>query len=101
MKIKKITLILFALILLNGCIQSTAMVGPAVTLATSGNVAQASFSFGANKAVESETGMTTTELLSNKFDESLKSEQDHELYESLKILVDLNIDKTRKKLKNN
>ena len=45
--------------------------------------------------------MTTTELLSNKFDESLKSEQDHELYESLKILVDLNIDKTRKKLKNN
>ena len=75
MKIKKITLTLFALIFLNGCIQSTAM--------------------------ESETGMTTTELLSNKFDESLKSEQDHELYESLKILVDLNIDKTRKKLKNN
>ena len=41
--------------------QSTAMVGPAITLASTGNIYQAGFSF-EGKAVENETGMTTTEL---------------------------------------
>ena len=48
--------------------QSTAMVGPAITLASTGNIYQAGFSFGAGKAVENETGMTTTELLKNNID---------------------------------
>ena len=101
MGIKKIILVLISLIFLNGCVQSTAMVGPAVTLVTTGNVAQAGLSFGANKAVETETGMTTTELITNKLDVNTKTIYNNDLYESLKVLVDLNIDKTRETLNKN
>jgi len=87
--------------LLSGCVQSTTMVGPAVTLVSSGNIGHAGLSLGANKAVENETGMSTTELIVTKFDESQKIKPDEELLESLKVLLDLNLHKTRKELSKN
>ena len=52
----KIFLIFLSLIFLPGCFQSTALLGPSVTVFTTGNVMQAGFQYGANKAVKKETG---------------------------------------------
>ena len=83
--------------------QSTAMIGPTMTLVSTGNLYQASLSYGANKAVEKETGMQTTEYLINKIEDNQKkdiskdiSRDDDELTKSLQILLELNIEKTRK-----
>ena len=56
MKLLKIPLMFFCLIFLNACFQSTALLGPGVTLATTGNFAQAGLQYGANKAIKDETG---------------------------------------------
>ena len=65
MEIKNKIVILVSLItFLSGCVQSTAMIGPSMTLVSSGNLYQAGVSYGANKAVEKETGMPPSKLLS-------------------------------------
>ena len=78
--------------------QSTAMIGPTMTLVSTGNLYQAGFSYGANKAVEKETGMQTTEYLINKIEDNQKKDisTDDEITKSLQILLELNIEKTRK-----
>ncbi len=50
MILKKIFAGLFLLIFLNGCVQSAALLGPAYTLASSGNIYQAGLSYGSNQA---------------------------------------------------
>ena len=74
------------------------MIGPTMTLVSTGNLYQASLSYGANKAVEKETGMQTTEYLINKIEDNQKKEisTDDEITKSLQILLELNIEKTRK-----
>ena len=52
---------IFSLVLLNACAQSTALIGPAITVGNTGNVMQASFSYGSNIAVKSATGKTPGE----------------------------------------
>ena len=59
MEIKKILTWIIVGIILSGCAQSTAMIGPALTLASTGNASQAGLTFFTNKAVERETGMDT------------------------------------------
>ena len=63
---KKIFLSLLTLFFLTGCLQSTAMVGPTMTLVTTGNVGHALGAYATNKAVEEETGMQTHQLLVKK-----------------------------------
>ena len=96
---KKVCIALLSLLFLNGCVQSTAMVGPTLTLVSTGSIYQAGMTLGANKAVENETGMTTSQLVSNTLNDQKNSKNN--LDESLVILLDLNIYKTRKKLFNN
>ena len=55
MKITKIAFIFLIYLFLNGCIQSTALLGPGITVVTSGNVLQAGFQYGANTAIKNET----------------------------------------------
>ncbi len=94
-------LLISYLIFLNGCVQSTAMVGPAVTFVSTGNFAQAGFSIGANNAVKKETGYTTTELITKKINEhNLISNEDNSIEDDLYILLNTNIKKTRKILLN-
>ena len=40
----------------NGCIQTTALLGPGITVVTSGNIMQAGLQYGANTAIKKETG---------------------------------------------
>ena len=66
---KKILVFIVSGLILSGCAQSTAMLGPAITLASSGNVSQAGLTFITNKAVEKETGMDTVSFVSNKIEQ--------------------------------
>ena len=53
--LKKI-LIIGACILFGGCIQSTALLGPSLTVATTGNIPQAGLQYIANETIKKETG---------------------------------------------
>ena len=52
----KLFFIFFSFIFLTGCFQSTALLGPGVTVITTGNVLQAGLQYGANSAIKKETG---------------------------------------------
>ena len=92
MGINKIFIYIISALILSGCVQSTAMVGPALTLASTGNVSQAGVTFFTNKAVKEETGMDTVSYVSNKF------EQNSSKNRKFRKLVETNFEKTRKKL---
>ena len=91
---KKIFL-LIVLLLLNACMQSTAMIGPAVTLASTGNVFNSGMSYATNKAIQKETGLNTTEIITNKFKDE-KNQNNNDVQNKLYNLVELNIKKTKK-----
>ena len=55
MKLIKLFFLLF-IVILNGCAQSTALLGPGITLATTGNAFQAGIQYGTNTAIKNETG---------------------------------------------
>ncbi len=80
---------------MSGCAQSTAMIGPAITLASSGNMSQAGLTFFGNKAVEKETGMDTVSYFSNKIEQQNSRTK---LKREFKNLVETNFVKTREKL---
>ena len=60
---KKI-LLLVCFVFLGACAQSTALIGPAISVGSSGNVMQAGFSYASNIAVKKTTGKTPTEHVS-------------------------------------
>ena len=92
MGINKILIYIIGILTLSGCIQSTAMLGPVITIASTGNVSQAGLTYFGNKAVEEETGMDTVTYVSNKI------EQNSYQNRKFKKLVETNFEKTRKKL---
>ena len=99
MEIKKITLYCCISLFLSGCFQSSAMVGPAITFASTGNVSQAGLAYFTNRAVKEETGMSTTKYVSTFLEEKTKKTKKNEkIYEELMILVQTNFEQTRKKL---
>jgi len=69
MRKQNIILYLVLSLFLTGCLQTTAMMGPAITLVSTGNISQAGMTFFTNKAIKDETGMNTVEFVSNKIDE--------------------------------
>ena len=95
MGIKKILTYIALGLIITGCAQSTAMIGLAITLASSGNMSQAGLTFFTNKAVEKETGMDTVAFVSNKIDEQNSKTK---LKREFKNLVETNFAKTREKL---
>ena len=99
MEIKKIVLYFCISLFLTGCYQSTAMVGPAITLASTGNVSQAGLAYFTNKSFEKETGMSTTKYVSTILEKKTKkTKKNEEINEELMILVQTNFEETRKKL---
>ena len=58
---KKIFLGLFVIAFLTGCASPTAMLGPAYTLTSTGNVLQAGLSYGSNEMITMYTGKTPIE----------------------------------------
>ena len=95
MKIERIFFYIITIGLLSGCVQSTAMVGPAITIASTGNISQAGLTFFTNKAVEDETGMDTVTFVSKKIEQQNSKNR---LKRDFKKLVETNFVKTREKL---
>ena len=92
MILKKLTLGIFFLTLLNGCVQSSAFLGPVYTLSSTGNVFQTGLSYGSGKAVTSLTGRTTEENIKNL----LQPKDEDSDFEKL---IKKRIIETRKKMK--
>ena len=63
MILKKIITAIFLLSLLSGCAQNAALLGPAYTLAHSGNIYQAGLTYGSNKLIKEHTGKNPIENL--------------------------------------
>ena len=98
MKYLKIYLLIVVSLSFSGCIQSTALLGPGVTIATTGNVMQAGFQYGANKAIKNETGKDVLTHLRDVVEE----EQDNKNLElKIKDIATNTIEKVKKKLLKN
>ena len=83
---------------LTGCIQSTALLGPGVTIATTGNIIQAGFQYGANSAIKNETGKDALTHLKDVVEE----EQDNQkLEKKIKNLAKSTIKRIKNKLLTN
>ena len=72
---RNILLILISFLLLGACAQSTAFIGPAITVGSTGNVMQAGFSYASNMAVKKTTGKTPTEHVSLYVEEKKEEEK--------------------------
>ena len=93
LKIEKLIFLLFSLATLNGCIESTALLGPAISVGTSGNVYQASLSYASNTIIYNATGKTPIEHVATFLDPTDEFEGD------LKPILMNNIKNTKEVLK--
>ena len=91
MIINKIILRLSLVTFLNGCAQSTALLGPIYTFGTTGSAHQAGFSYGSNKVITTLTGKSSLENVEDLLKEKKKDSD-------LRKLVKKQIKETRKKL---
>ena len=97
MKLKKIYSLVLIFIFLSGCIQSTALLGPGVTIATTGNIMQAGLQYGANSAIKKETGKDALTHLKDAVEE----EQDNQkLNKKIRNFTQNTIDRVKKKIIN-
>ena len=95
MKFKKIYSLVLIFIFLSGCIKSTALLGPGVTIATTGNIMQAGLQYGANSAIKKETGKDALTHLKDAVEE----EQDNQkLNKKIRNFTQNTIDRVKKKL---
>ena len=98
MKFLKIFFIFLSLIILSGCLQTTALLGPSMTIATTGNVLQAGLQYGANTAIKNETGKDTFEYIQDAVENQSKINKFKRKFSNL---VEKKFELTREKLKLN
>ncbi len=98
MKILKTLFVIFILVILSGCIQTTSLLGPGITVATTGNVLQAGLQYGANTALKNETGKDVLTHIKDSVDEKNEEKKPHV---KLKQLIESRIEITRQKLLSN
>ena len=82
------------MVFLSGCIQSTALLGPGVTIATTGNIMQAGLQYGANTAIKNETGKDAFAHLKDAMNEKRDNKK---LENKIKDLAINTIDRFKKK----
>mgnify|MGYP001258967291 CR=1 FL=1 len=98
MKFLKVPFIFLSLIFLSGCLQTTSLLGPGMTIASTGNILQAGVQYGANSAIKNETGKDTFEHIQDAIDNQSKEKK---FKEKFKDLVEKNFILARNKLKLN
>ena len=95
MKFLKTSFLFLSLIFLNGCLQSTAVLGPGVTLISTGNVTQAGFQYVANSAIKNETGKDALTLVKDVVEEDRKKRK---FSRDFKKMVEKRVLNARKKI---
>tara|TARA_B100000787_G_C15896035_1_gene166398 strand:- start:33 stop:344 length:312 start_codon:yes stop_codon:yes gene_type:complete len=93
---KKIVIGLIYICFLNGCIQSTSLLGPAYTLVSTGNIYHAGLTYGSNEVIKKTTGKTTTENIKSLLDKQEIIIEEEENYDKFFALVKSRIEKTHK-----
>ena len=94
---KKVIFGLFLFSMLGACGAPTAMLGPAYTFTTTGNIAQAGFSYGSDKLITSYTGKTpieniediTSKNLSVKKNIQKQTLQSEDFYQLVKSKIEM------------
>ena len=81
LKIKKFIFFLFSLVTLSGCVETTALLGPVITVSSTGNIYQASLSYASNNVIYKSTGKTTLDHVNDFF----KSKEDNKDKSALKV----------------
>jgi hypothetical protein len=66
--IRKLSIFVFFLVTLNGCVQGVAFLGPVFSYSQSGNIVQSALSLGSNHAIKRLKTKTSTENKKNTFD---------------------------------
>ena len=75
MKFLKTSFLFLSLIFLSGCLQTTSLLAPSMTVAATGNVFQAGLQYGANTAIKNETGKDTLEHFKDAVEIQSKDKQ--------------------------
>ena len=96
MILKNIIAASFLLFFLNGCVQSTALLGPAYTMASTGNIYHVGLSYGSNQAVKNITGKSPAENIQSLVDNKKKKVKEEEKQDEFFALVKSRIEKTSK-----
>ena len=92
---RKILFIFFCCVLLNACGQTTAFIGPAITIGNTGNVMQAGYSYGSNMMVKHTTGKTPGEHDARYVEEK---REEKKIKKEFVTYIESHIEKMRKKL---
>ena len=95
MKYKKIYFLVLITMFLSGCMQSSALLGPGITIMTTGNVMQAGFQYGANTAIKNETGKDALTHLKDAVEEEQDSQK---IEKKIKNITKNTIERVKKKL---
>ena len=109
MNLKKIIFLIILFFPLSACVQTTAWLGPGVTIVTSGNVVQAGVQYGTNKVIKEQTGKDTLTLIKDTINDDKKKEvknspnkyNEKKFHENFIKLVENNFYKTRSKINYN
>ena len=92
---KKIIIIIISFVFLGACAQTTAFLGPAITIGSTGNLMQAGFSYGTNMAVKQTTGKTPSEHVSSYVE---NKQEEKKIREEMSSYLQSHIELMRKKL---
>ena len=95
MKYLKIYFLILISVSLSGCMHSTALIGPGFTIATTGNVMQAGFQYGAHTAIKKETGK---DVLTHLKDVVEEEQENKKLELTIKDIATNTFEKVKKKL---
>ena len=90
---KKIIISAFAMCFLTGCLQNAAFLGPAVTVASTGNLYQAGLSYGSSQVIKKMTGKTPTENVKSFLDNNNNTVKEEEIQDEFFVLVKDKIEK--------
>ena len=92
---RKIIILLLSLVLLSACAQSTALLGPAIAIGNTGNLMQASYSYGSNMAIKHTTGKTPEGHVKSYIQEK---REEKKIREEIVSYLETHIEIMRKKL---
>ena len=92
---KKIIAIIISFVFLGACAQTTALIGPAITVGSTGNVMQAGFSYASNMAIKKTTGKTPSEHVSSYVE---NKQEEKKIREEMSSYLQSHIELMRKKL---
>ena len=95
MNLKNISISFFLISILSGCAQNAALLGPALTIGTTGNVMQAGIQYGTNQAIKQETGKDALTYIADAVEEDQRKKKFNKQFVEL---LKTRIKKTREQL---